>query len=248
MKILAIANQKGGAGKTATAHNLAACLADRRSVLLVDIDPQGSLTNAVLSDPPTGATLAEVMQGRATAQAAIHHAGQLDIIPSSVQLAGVELELVNRIGRENVLKRALAPLSYDICIIDCPPSLSLLTVNALTAAEGVIVPTQPQAQDLRGLSLFIDTLEQVRGLNPQLDMIGILPTFYDARLNHHKQAIEAMRAAGLPVLNVHIRRSIRIAEAAGLSQSLRQYDPHNPQNESYKKLRKVVTAWLKSRP
>ena len=247
MGILAIANQKGGTGKTATAQNLAASLADDLRVLLVDLDPQASLTGAVLPEAPNGATLADVMRGKAQAQDAIHHAGPLDIIPASIELASVETELINKIGRENVLRRALSPLDYDLIVIDCPPSLSLLTVNALTAAGGVIVPTQPQAQDLRGLALFMDTVQQVKQLNPALDLLGILPTFYDARLNHHTQAIEAMRAAGLPVMNVRIKRSIRIAEAAGLSQSLKAYEPRNPQNESYTKLGKAVKQWLKSK-
>ena len=246
MQTLAIANQKGGTGKTATAHNLAASLADVWRVLLVDIDPQASLSAAVMDTAPA-VTIADVLRGRAKAADAIQSAGAFDILPAGVELASVEIELINKIGRENILKRALAPLDYDLVIIDCPPSLSILTVNALTAAAGAIVPTQPQAQDLRGLSLFMDTLEQVRDLNPSLELIGILPTFYDTRLNHHAQAIEAMTAAGLPVMKVHIKRSIRIAEAAGLSQSLIAYDPRNPQNESYKKLGKVVTKWLKSK-
>jgi chromosome partitioning protein len=246
MQIIAIANQKGGTGKTATAQNLAAQLGGR--VLLVDLDPQGSLTSAVLATPPAGATLADVMRGKATASDAIYNAFRVDLLPASIDLASVEIELVNKIGRENILARALAPLQYDTLIIDCPPSLSLLTINALTAAAGVIVPTQPQAQDLRGLALFMDTIDQVKQLNPALELIGILPTFYDARLNHHKQAIEAMRAARLPVMKVHIKRSIRIAEAAGMAQDLQQYDPRNPQNESYKQLGKVVKQWLKSKP
>lgn len=244
MKALAIANQKGGTGKTATAHNIGALLSDRRRVLLIDTDPQSSLTNSILTEPPAR-TLADVMQGKAAAADAIYHAGKLDIIPSDISLASVELELVSKIGRENILKRALAGLAYDLAVIDCPPSLSLLTVNALTAAAGVIVPTQPQAVDLRGLALFMDTVKTIQQeLNPALEVIGILPTFFDGRLNHHNQAIEAMQRAGLPVMKVYIKRSVRIAEAAGLSQSLAEYDPHNPQNESYKRLSEVVTRWL----
>lgn len=247
MSILAIANQKGGTGKTATAHNLAAVLADRARVLLCDLDPQASLTGAVLSEAPTGATVADVLKGT-PAQDAIYNAGALDIIPSDIRLATVENELLNKIGREHALARALGPLGYDLIIIDTPPSLGVLTVNALTAAGGVIVPVQPQAQDLRGLALFMDTFQQVKQINPALVLIGILPTFYDPRLTHHAQAIEAMRAAGLPVLDLQIRRSIRIAEAAGISQPLQEHDPHNPQNESYIKLGKVVKQWLKSKP
>lgn len=248
MKVLAIANQKGGTGKTATAHNLAAVICERARVLLVDADPQSSLTSSVMETAPAGATLADLMTGKARPADVIYHAGTLDIIPSSVALASIELELVNKIGRENILRRALAAVpGYDIIIIDCGPSLSLLTINALTAAHGVIVPTQPQAVDLRGLALFMDTINQVKELNPALELIGILPTFYDARLNHHNEAIEAMTAAGLPVMKVRIKRTVKIAEAAGLSRSLAQHDPHNLQNESYKELGKVVIKWLKSK-
>ena len=248
MDVLAIANQKGGTGKTATAHNLAAILADRLRVLAIDTDPQGSLTASTLADPPR-ASLADVYRGTPAGDA-IQSAGAFDILPADIALASVELELVSKIGRENLLKRALSPIgdNYDIAIIDCPPSLSLLTVNALTAARGVIVPTQPQAVDLRGLALFMDTVKQIKAeLNPALEAIGILPTFFDGRLNHHNQALEAMRAAGLPVMKVFIKRSVRIAEAAGLSQSLAEYAPGNEQNESYKRLAEAVTRWLKSK-
>jgi len=246
MRAIAIAGQKGGTGKTASAHNIAWLLSNSRHTLLIDTDPQASLTNAVLTDAPR-VTLANVYRGTQIADA-IQHAGKLDIIPADISLASVELELVAKIGRENILRRALASLAdrYDICLIDCPPSLSLLTVNALTAARGVIVPTQPQAQDLRGLSLFLDTIKQIQAeLNPALEVIGILPTFYDPRLNHHNQALEAMRAAGLPVMKTQIRRSVRIAEAAGLSQSLSEYDPDHPQNKSYKSLSEVIIRWLR---
>lgn len=248
MQSIAIANQKGGTGKTATAHNVGALLAAAgRRVLLIDSDPQASLTDATLASRPAGDGLAEVLRGAKIAGAINQVQDNLDIIAADISLASVELELVGRIGRENILQRAIAGLSdrYEIVIIDCPPSLSLLTVNALTAARGVLIPTQPQAQDLRGLKLFMGTLEQIReALNPSLQVIGILPTFYDPRLNHHNQALDTMRAAGLPVLDVFIKRTVKIAEAAGVSQSLAEYAPDNSQMEAYKKLSEVIIQWL----
>jgi chromosome partitioning protein len=246
MRVIAIAGMKGGTGKTATAHNIAWLLARTRHVLLIDADPQGSLTNSVLKQAPARG-LADILLGKATAAGVICQAGKLGIIPGSIALASVEAELLAEYGRENILKRALAGLDYDLAIIDCPPSLSLLTVNSLTAADGVLIPTQPQAVDLRGLVLFMGTVKKIRErLNPALDVIGILPTFYDPRLNHHMQAIETMRAAGLPVLDVYIRRSIRIAEAAGLSQSLGEYAPDNSQMENYQLLAQEIIKWSKS--
>ena len=245
MQVISISNQKGGCGKTATAQNMGALLSNSRRVLLIDTDPQSSLTDATLASRPAGATLADVLRGTKIADAINQIHKNLDIVPADISLASVELELVSKIGRENILRRALAGLDYDLAIIDCPPSLSLLTLNALTAARGVLIPTQPQAQDLRGLALFMDTIKQIREvLNPALEVIGILPTFFDGRLNHHRQALETMSAAGLPVMDVYIKRSVRIAEAAGLSKSLQEYDPSNPQGESYKKLSEVIIQWL----
>jgi len=166
--------------------------------------------------------------------------------PADIALAGVELGLTSRLGRENVLKKALANVTdYDLVIIDCPPSLGLLTVGALVAADGVMVPTQPQSADLRGLALFLDTVEQIKEeLNPDLELLGVLVTFYDTRLNHHKAALEAMQSAGLPVIDVIVGRSVRVAEAAGLSQSVVTFEPWNPQAENYRQLAEVVGKWL----
>ena len=133
----------------------------------------------------------------------------LYLAPADLALAATELGLGSRMGRENVLKKALKPLGlyFDVAIIDCPPSLSLLTVNALTASNAVLIPTQPQVVDLRGLRMFLNTLDNIRQeLNPDLETLGILPTFYDRRLIHHREAIEAMEGASLPVLSVKIGR------------------------------------------
>ena len=251
MNILSIANHKGGVGKTATVHALGEVLsAEGLRVLMVDCDPQGSLTSAAGLKDCAGRSLAEVLQPGGLAMADIIQGLQanLYIAPSDIALAGVELALTNRMGRENVLKKALARVAgYDLAILDCPPSLGLLTLNALVAADALLIPTQPMASDLRGVNLFLQTIAQVREeLNPGLQTLGILLTFYDSRLNFHKAAVEAIQAAGLDLLPVYIGRSVRVGEAAAAGQSVITYDPGNPQSENYKLLAMEVRTWLEN--
>lgn len=255
MQILAVANHKGGVGKSATAQTLGAILAESRRVLLVDLDPQASLTQAVGVDDAGGASMAEVLgdatPGGLALADIIHHLGPgLDLAPGDISLSRSELGLVARMGREDVLRRALCPIgqNYDLAIIDTPPSLSLLTINALAAADGVLIPTQPQIADMRGLRLFLDSVDQVRReLNPGLEVVGVVVTFYDRRLNHHGAAIEAMERAGLPLMMARIGRTIRVAEAAGVGQAVTDYAPSNPQSDAYRDLATEVVAWLDKR-
>lgn len=257
MLTIAVANHKGGVGKTATAHTLAAVLAadHGRRVLMVDTDPQASLTQAAGIPDAAGCSLAEVLGGSVpgtlTLGDAIRPLGPgLAIVPADIALAGSELGLISRMGREDVLRRALATVAadYDLALLDCPPSLSLLTINALAAGDGVIVPTQPQAADLRGLALFLATVDQVRReLNPSLDLVGVLVTFFDSRLIHHQEAIEAMDRAGIPLLLTRIGRTVRIAEAAGAGQPVTVFSPNNPQAEAYRDLAQEVEGWLNDR-
>jgi chromosome partitioning protein len=253
MKVLAIANQKGGVGKTATARNLGALLAEGgRRVLLVDADPQGSLTGACGVEDAQGHSLAEVFaQDMPIAKAVTDLGGGLRLLPSDIALSPQELALVSRLGRESILRRALATVAtdFDVCVVDCAPSLGLLVVNALVAADGVIVPTQPQAADLRGLRLFLDTLDEVRAaLNPGLQLVGILVTFYDGRLNHHQAALELLRSARLPLFTAMIGRSVRVAEAAGAGQSMTEFEPQNARALEYRAFAQEVERWLASRP
>lgn len=248
MKILAIANQKGGVGKTTTTLNLGACLAALgRHVLLCDLDPQSSLTLSTVGDS-SGRSLAEVLgdsqPGKLALSKVIRNLSPgVDLVPGDMALARSELGLVTRYKREDVLKRALATAQgYDLAIIDSPPSLGLLTINGLAAADAVICPTLPTALDLRGVGLFLDSLEDIRNneLNPTLKLLGILITQYDPRLTLHRSAMADIQKAGLPLFPVAIGKSIRAAATAGAGQPL---DRGNLA-EQYKLLALEVDKWL----
>jgi chromosome partitioning protein len=254
---IAIANHKGGVGKTATAHVLGMLMArvTGRRVLLIDMDPQSSLTGACGVTEVAGSSMTEVLGGAVAGvlplQRVIRSLGDgLALAPADLSLASAELGLVSRMGRENVLRRVLGTLddAYDLTVIDCPPSLGLLTINALSASNGVLIPTQAQIVDLRGLRLFLDTLDQVRReINPDLETLGILLTFFDRRMTHHRDALDTLVRAGQPVLDVQIGRSIKVAEAATVGETVVTYDPENPQTEAYQELAKVVDGWLRER-
>jgi len=252
MKTIAIANHKGGVAKTTTAANLGAILAqDGYTVLLIDLDPQASLTAALGITDISGQTMAEVLGGASPGLLALHDVivqlqDRLYICPGSMGLVACDLGLVQRPGRENVLKRALATVqkSFDVCIIDCPPSLSILTINGLTAANAVISPTLPQAADLRGLLLFINSLEAVRDLNPDINLLGVLITQYDNRYNHHQEARQLLETSGLPLFKTVIGKTVKAAESAGIGRALVDHDPGNPRATEYRQFAKEVKQWL----
>lgn len=252
MQTIAIANQKGGIGKTTTTWTLGAALAERgRRVLLVDLDPQASLTMAAGVDSE-GESLAEVLgaanAGTADLRDIVRPLGDgLFLAPSDIALSRSELGLVSRMGRENVVKRALSDVTSDYILIDCPPSLGILTINGLVAADSVLIPTAPEYLALRGLALMFETLRQVRGeLNPTLDVLGILITFFDTRLLHAQEVLDAMDAQGLPVLPMMIRRTVRLAESAVAHETLLRYDPSNPSVEAYRQLAERIDSASKS--
>jgi chromosome partitioning protein len=250
-KIIAVVNQKGGVGKTTTAINVAAQLAGvHSSVLLVDLDPQGNTTSG-LAIPKESApqTTYDVLNGRTqlvnTAQKT--NVAQLFVLPANNNLAGAEVELVNREQREFVLKQALQQgLTYDYIIIDCPPSLGLLTINALTAAGSVMIPVQAEYYALEGLSQLLNTIQAVRGsTNPQLELLGIVLTMFDKRnsLSEQVQA-EVANYFGDKLFKTIIPRNVRLAEAPSYGRTIYEHDRWSKGARAYKALAKEVQAHL----
>lgn len=251
MRILSVANHKGGVGKTATVRALGDITSRTFTVLMIDLDPQSSLTMSCGiqgASPNMTDVFGNSKPGALPLSKVIKEiTPNLYLAPSNLDMAAVELGINSRIGREYILARALEPLGrdFDLVLIDCPPSLSLLAINALAASNAVLIPVQPMPLDVAALRLFLETVETVKDQsNPKLSIMGILPTFYDARLTAHQGAIAAMRSAHWPVLPIQIGRSVRVGEAGAMGQSIIQYEPGNPQAENYERLGKAVIKWL----
>ncbi len=234
-KIIAVINQKGGVGKTTSTVNLASALGlSDKKVLLVDLDPQGNATSGVgHSKRQNSLSVYDLLIGEgAPAEAVVHTAFQnLDLLPSGIQLAGAEIEMIELPRRENRLKAALAPLrdQYDYLLIDCPPALGLLTLNALCAADTFLVPIQCEYYALEGLAQLMDTVRRVRRMyNASLDMEGVLLTMYDGRLNLTQQVIaEVKKYFPKKVYATPIPRTVRLAEAPSFGQPIHYYDRSN---------------------
>ncbi len=251
MEVLTVGVQKGGVGKTSTVFALAEALAQNGvRVLMIDLDPQSSLTEAAGVSAET-ASIAEALDGRAELRdIAVQLPTGPVLIPSDLELAAVELTLANRNASEFLLTDLLTPLQFDICLIDAPPSLGRLMINALVAATEVLIPVTPQIIDMRGLRLFHResiSRAQHRRLNPDLKIFGVLPTMYDPRLVHHRQALQAMKKAGFPVLDITISRAIAVAEAGATGTSVVTYAPESKPAKEYTQLGKVVKKWLRNR-
>ncbi len=251
--IIAIANQKGGVGKTTTSISLSSCLAEKgMTVLAVDLDPQANLTSGFgMEKGELEYTVYDLLIGRADIQQVIQKnvLEHLDVLPSSLDLAGAEVELMSVVGKEFLLRNAFEPIrdSYDYIIIDCPPSLSTLTVNAMTAATAVLVPIQCEYYALEGLSQLIQTVELVKErLNSELYIAGVVLTMYDSRTNLSMQVAENVREnLDQTVYDTVIPRNIRLAEAPSYGLPINIYDPRSAGAESYEQLADEVIQKIK---
>ncbi|HYY64494.1 MAG TPA: AAA family ATPase [Gaiellaceae bacterium] len=244
-RVIAFANQKGGVAKTTTTLNLGVAFAEAgMSVLLVDLDPQGNLTMSQGMNPDSiERSMFDVLVHRVPITEVIHKT-EVDLAVSSIDLAGAELALSSMIGRERALEKALEPVkdNYNYVLIDTPPSLGLLTINALVASDGVIVPVQCEYLSLRGLVQLENTLSMIReNLNPEVGIQGILPTMYDNRTLHSREAVEILQENfGDLVFGTRIRKTIRYAEAPVKGSSVLKYDPTGTAAEAYRELAKEV--------
>jgi len=248
--VLAVVNQKGGVGKSTTSVNLAATLGDLGCrILLIDLDPQGNATSGYGLDKNQreeciyDALLGEVPIEQLIEPVAVEG---VFVVPSTIQLAGAEIELVSAFSRETKLKQVLAPIlgDFDYIIIDCPPSLGLLTVNALTAATGVLIPVQCEYYALEGLTKLLESVRLVKThLNPGLEVFGVVMTMFDGRTRLSQQVVEEVRDFfGEHVFDTLIPRSVRLSEAPSFGQPVTLYDPHGRGAEAYRQLAKEVIA------
>ena len=253
-RIVAVANQKGGVAKTTTVHALGVALAESgRRVLLVDLDPQASLTWACGLDPDAlDRSLHEVLLRRAkAAEAVVDVRDGLTLLPSTIDLAGAEMHLLTRTGREYALRKALERIvpDFDIVLIDCPPSLGILTINGLTAAGEVLIPLQCEALGQRGVAQLLETIDDVRSYtNPDLTVLGVVATLFDGRTRlAHQVVAEVREQHGLEVFDPPVPKSVKAAEAPGQGVSVLEHAPTSRPAEAYRSLAATIFATGRAR-
>jgi chromosome partitioning protein len=249
-RIIALCNQKGGVGKTTSTINLGATFAEYgRRVLAIDFDPQGALSAGLGVPTHDVTTIYDLLLGteRDTAAAIIPTSTpNLDVIPANIDLSAAEVHLVNEVAREQILARVLRPIvnDYDVVLIDCQPSLGLLTVNALTAAHGVLIPLECEFFALRGVALLIETIDKIRDrLNPAIKLDGIFATMYDGRTLHSREVLErVVDAFGDDVLETVISRTVKFPDASVAGAPLTTFAPEHPAAEAYRQLARELIA------
>ncbi|WP_309615827.1 ParA family protein [Salinibacterium sp.] len=249
-RIISLCNQKGGVGKTTTTINLGAALAEvGRRVLVIDFDPQGALSAGLGVPTHDVPTIYDLLLGTVTnpAEAIVHtNYANLDIIPANIDLSAAEVHLVNEVARETILARVLRKVSdrYDVILIDCQPSLGLLTVNALTAAHGVLIPLECEFFALRGVALLVETIDKVRDrLNPAIELDGILATMYDSRTLHSREVLDrVVETFGDSVLETVIGRTVKFPDASVAGAPITTFAPEHAASQAYRQLARELIS------